>query len=439
MNDVISLAVVLAINLFLLGAVIAGGLALAFRFIENVSPRLRYVIAVCVFLLAVMIPAAVTLKAPGPVPEPVTGTAGPEANGITGLNNAPADPGPNTLDGLVAVIATSPIGGIFLALWGLGSIYLLFREAAGLRQLHRARKEWEPATDVDRAMLHCPTEIPLYFAKDQNPGTAGFLYPVIVMPGNFPASLSPQAIRLVVEHEAAHARWRDPLVNSFLRSIRAFLWISPALWLIERLIESEREAAADMAAIAAAVSDEPDMRTRALVYAETLMAVAKNLDAFGPQGRTPRMIGLKSSQSRLEDRVRRLLSSSRTTHRQVASAAAAFVMALAVMTVIPVAALSDKTGDVSGESAITDDIVRETINERPDSALQSDIVAETKKAAGQAPVTRPAQKAAVRGSGRQNEKFAPLSPLRGQLAPLKTDHMAPLKTDHMAELGPLRR
>lgn len=439
MTEVISLAVVLAINLFLLGSVIAGGLALSFRFIESASPRLRYLLAAFVFPLAVIVPLVLTLNAPGAGVEqyvpalPATEEAITGGTGITGLAHSTVFSPANPVDEIATLIAGSPIGGIFLFIWAMGCVYFLFREAAGYRQLARASREWEPATDEEQVLLQCPKELPLYFAKDQGPGTIGSLYPVVVLPRDWPDGLPVEAKRLVVRHEMAHAKWRDPLVNSLLRLVRAFFWVSPALWLIERLIESEREAAADHAAIAA-VSNEPDLKTRALVYADTLMAMAKNLDAFGGQSPTRRIIGLRGDQSKLENRVRRLLATSRTTKLHAASAAAAFVMALAVITVIPVAALPDKAGDVPGEPAMTGDIAGETINERPDGVPQSSIIAETKKAAGRAAVTRPRQKAAVRGKGGQNAKLSPLSPLRGQLAPLKTDHMAEL-----APLGPLRR
>ena len=440
MNDIISFAVVLAINLFLLGVIIAAGLTLAFRFIENVSPRLRYIIAVLVFLLAIIVPLAATLNAPGASVEDympaasITGEAITDGAGITELDRSPAAfSRPDPVNEITGIIAGSPVGGIFLLIWAIGFAYLLFREASGFRQLRLARRKWESATEAERTLLQCPEDISLYFSVDQSPGTVGSFNPVMVLPREWPDDLSVEAKRLVVQHETAHARWHDPLVNSFLRVVRAFFWVSPALSLIGRLIESEREAAADHAAITS-LSNEPEMEARVLVYAETLMAVAKNLNSFGGNRST---IGLKGSRSKLESRVRRLLSASRTSHLQIAAAAAAFVMSLAVMTVIPVAALPDKAGDSPAESGGTNVVVMETIQTGFDSPAPPGTIAGMKKAADRKPVIKPVPKAAARGSGRQSVKLSPLSPLRGQLAPLKTDHMAPLKTDHMVQLSPL--
>src|SRR4051812_7756126 len=65
MNDypVVLFALVLAVNLFLAGAIMTGGLALSFRFIENVfSPRLRYIISVGAISGAVFIPLIVSFN-----------------------------------------------------------------------------------------------------------------------------------------------------------------------------------------------------------------------------------------------------------------------------------------------------------------------------------------------------------------------------------------
>ena len=62
-SDAISFIIGLAINLLLIGWVVAGGTATAFRFIRNSSPRLRYVIAVTAFVVAAFVPLVVTSRA----------------------------------------------------------------------------------------------------------------------------------------------------------------------------------------------------------------------------------------------------------------------------------------------------------------------------------------------------------------------------------------
>src|SRR5207237_3106501 len=60
--DIVLFTLVLALNLFFLGVIIAGGIVLSFKFIENISPRWRYIMAVAAFLITIIIPLLLTIN-----------------------------------------------------------------------------------------------------------------------------------------------------------------------------------------------------------------------------------------------------------------------------------------------------------------------------------------------------------------------------------------
>lgn len=386
-SEIALFAVVLATNLALSGTILAGGLALAFRLIENVSPRLRYRCAVAVFALAILLPAAVTLKTPLSRAFPTGSTDARNYdqktinpivsdNFLFGEDEATAshETGePIAFDPLgkfISIAAGSLFGKVFVGLWMAGIIWLLFREAIGAWRLRRARRLWDPATEAERAALLCPANIPLYFDDRQSPGTAGLIHPAIVLPRRFSDSLPHDAKVLIVRHELAHARHRDPLLSFIVRFFRALFWISPAMWLLERLIDVEREAAADRAAIGFSPR-EPEFATAALDYADALLTVARDLNFSGRPRRESPVIGIGAG-SALESRIRRLLTTTRTTRRHLAFAGSIGILSLAVILIFPKAGYSEQSELLKSEvttAAAAAVIIAERRDSSPDEEL----------------------------------------------------------------------
>lgn len=402
-SGMILFAIVLAINLFLLGAVMAGGLWLTFRFIENAAPRLRYLIAVVVFLLVVLFPVVATLgisfeQKPSSNAVGAAGAAIAEAarqdtdenstgrdsasmreNDAAGVIDKTENISVSRLDSFISFTAGSVFGKLFFGLWLAGACFLIFREALGLRQIQKARKLWKSATEAEKQSLRCPKDVPLYFDRDQSPGTIGLLHPVIVLPEQFFAALPPESRRFIMRHELSHARWRDPLAGVLLRIIRAVFWISPALWLLERLIDAEREAAADRAAIASC-SNDAELEKNALSYADALLSAARGFSSFESQNQNRKLpaIGIGGEgNNKLEMRIRRLLSSAQTSRLHVASAIAAVLLTGAAAGVMPLTAFSDKLRIRQNESAVNSDRLsnisgEENLNRLSLAALQPD-------------------------------------------------------------------
>jgi len=359
-SDSVVFVVNFAVNLFLLGSLIAVTLVILLRLLRNVSPRLRYIILVIAFLAAVLMPFVITIGGSfGQVSslETITGTVlmrGIEKNFgrnevITeetcslNLAQTPEFTAAGSLNSFTLFVTDSAIGSIFPIVWILGAVYFLVRDGAAYRQLRKTRKRWKPATDSDRKELLCPENTRLYFDEYESPGTIGLFRPVIVLPKRFPDDFSLESRRYIVQHELAHVRWRDPLVNSLLRLICSVFWVSPALWLIKGFISAEREAAADYSVILKFSTNESELETTVLNFAETLVSVAKQFNAFKQQNRFNHHVMGIGADSGLENRVRRLLVySSRTSVVSITLAAITFVISLTAFTAIPFASVPIK-------------------------------------------------------------------------------------------------
>jgi beta-lactamase regulating signal transducer with metallopeptidase domain len=352
--DPVLFAVNLFVNLFLLGLLIASSLAVAFRLLKNISPRARYVTAVAAFLLAVIIPlvsilygsfnrSSILNKLAGATQQSGVENSFEQNNASThevsssDLAQPPEHSLTDSLNDFTLFVANSLPGSLLPVLWIVGALFFLFRDGAGHWRLRKTRQAWRPATEAERKELLCPADVPLYFDEYESPGTVGFFYPVIVLPRRFSDGLSLNSRRYIIQHEVAHARWRDPLANSFLRLIRALFWVSPALWLIERFVGIEREAAADYAVILEFSSDKAESETTALTFATTLIAVAKQFSSFEQRRFKPQATGIGGGRQ-LEHRIQRLLAySSQTTRLRIALAAIVFTIGLAAMALIPLA------------------------------------------------------------------------------------------------------
>ncbi len=76
-------------------------------------------------------------------------------------------------------------------------------------------------------------------------GTAGILRPVILVPDALAQVLQPLELEAILEHELAHVRRRDPLVDALQAALACVLWFFPVVWLLGRRLAVERERACD--------------------------------------------------------------------------------------------------------------------------------------------------------------------------------------------------
>lgn len=352
--DTILFFINLACNLLLFGILIGGGLIIAFRLVENASQRLRYTVAVTSFFLAALLPIAVMLNGSvnstdlvksnidnyiNVAVETFSSQTSYAALNSVSANQEPEKTLPDSLNDFTAAFADCLLGKFFCGLWIIGTIVLVSRDIVAFWQLRKARQSWRAATFAEREELAVPDKFSLYFGAE-SPATIGFFYPLIVLPEKFPEAVSLASKRYIVQHEMSHARWRDPLFNFILRLIRSLLWISPALWMLERIIADERESAADQSAVANYPENASEREEAALDYATTLVSIAKHFNFHAPSGTNT--VGLYNG-SILENRVRRLLnSSSKPSALRIFSATLVFAVSFAGVFFMPVVFHADE-------------------------------------------------------------------------------------------------
>jgi len=77
------------------------------------------------------------------------------------------------------------------------------------------------------------------------PAALGFFRPVIALPTWALRELSPEELKMVVLHEAAHLERWDDWTNLLQKVIRAALFFHPAVWWIDSRLSMEREMSCD--------------------------------------------------------------------------------------------------------------------------------------------------------------------------------------------------
>lgn len=152
---------------------------------------------------------------------------------------------------------------LLMAFWLLGMVFVLARSArarmAAARLARRARV-------VDRALWPVPGAITVRESEETDvPLIVGAVRPVIVVPAAgraWPAAWRAAA----AEHELAHIRTRDPVLQAVSEVVTALYWFHPLVWLAARQLRIERELAADDQVLLTG--------TRPSAYAEMLVSLA---------------------------------------------------------------------------------------------------------------------------------------------------------------------
>jgi hypothetical protein len=131
------------------------------------------------------------------------------------------------------------------------------------------------------------------------PCALGFVHAVILLPRRLVDQLSDAELDQVIAHEHAHLHRYDDWTNLLQCGITAAIGIHPAIWLIARRLDLEREAACDDRVVAK--TGLPDAYANCLARVATLLFAARHDDsALAP--------AVARSSALLRTRVRRLLN-----------------------------------------------------------------------------------------------------------------------------------
>ncbi len=199
----------------------------------------------------------------------------------------------------------------------------VWRARGILRRAKRGDASWRRAADEARTALGVRRPIRVVISRDVSvPITWGYWHPVVVLPVSL-ARWTAEERRLVMLHEAEHARTGDWLFALAARAACAIYWFHPAVWWAAKRLHADCELACDERVIATGArrSDYADL----LVRAGDLVAGARSADAI-PALALSRRDGLRTRLAALLDARRE----ARPLARRWAAAAAATTLLASV-------------------------------------------------------------------------------------------------------------
>jgi beta-lactamase regulating signal transducer with metallopeptidase domain len=176
------------------------------------------------------------------------------------------------------IILSASWAGYLFAAWAMGAALLLLRLSVGLWQVHRLRSDCrevelqslEPAIAEILREFATRNQATLCVSERLNvPAALGFFRPAIVFPAWLLPQLSADEIQVILLHEHAHLRRRDPWTNLAQKFVKAVFFFHPAVWWIESHLTLEREMACDDIVLAQSASPK--------AYASFLVSFAEKL------------------------------------------------------------------------------------------------------------------------------------------------------------------
>ena len=212
--------------------------------------------------------------------------------------------------------------------WLLLSLVMLYRLALAYVRLRRVKFGLQPLDrdSVDRLVANSKRPVYVGVADDLTmPCVLGFARPAIALPARLATELTPDDLERIVRHEHAHVRRWDDVANALQLVLQAIMCLNPAVHLISRSINVEREIACDDFAV------EP--LAERVQYAKCLTHIA--VSGFG-RGRALPAPGFFFNRKQLLVRVERLLERGHNGSTNIASTAR-FALAGLALVVIAVA------------------------------------------------------------------------------------------------------
>jgi hypothetical protein len=154
----------------------------------------------------------------------------------------------------------------------------------------------------------------------RTPVAAGLRRPAVLIPTDFLTAFTPAELEHVVLHEAAHLARRDHLVLLMQRAIEAIFWMHPAVRLIARRIDLEREIACDDLVVAGSRNPRE--------YASCLTRMAELCGGIRP---SPAAAGFAEYRPHLSQRVELIMKQTRASFRHRRVVLAVLVSALCAL------------------------------------------------------------------------------------------------------------
>lgn len=212
-------------------------------------------------------------------------------------------------------------------IWLCGAVVMLLRGLAGFVIARRwlvesaavAESGMEELTEIvkelsGRLKLRRLVHIVLS-DRISTPAVVGVLWPVILVPVSMLTGVPADQWRIMIAHELAHIRHRDPLVSLIQMVVESLLFFNPFVWWLNRIIRAEREACD---AVAARICGQP------MSVAKTLVDVAASIHR--PLISSAMAFAEPSSDGELSDRVLRLVQPDRPPRSKISWLSVTVVM-----------------------------------------------------------------------------------------------------------------
>ena len=184
--------------------------------------------------------------------------------------------------GSQSTVSRPSLRSAFLAAWAIGTGAAIAMILLSLVRVNRLRQLGDDLTDDGwrdtaasiGAQLGISVPVALIVHDSvATPMAGGFWRPAIFLPASA-ASWSPEQRAIVLAHELAHLRGRDPLRLILARVAVAIYWFHPLAWLAARQSSVAREQACDAAVL--------DIGTRPSTYARVLLDLAESMTPRPP-------------------------------------------------------------------------------------------------------------------------------------------------------------
>ena len=212
---------------------------------------------------------------------------------------------------------------LLVAVWGLGTLWQLAKQALGYRTLRRIVAASERSRALERyyrALVRSDVEIRL--SASFGPAVVGAWQPKILIPMRWAASLPETAMHAVILHEASHVRRNDVAAHALQKLVEALFWWNPAIRWMAAGLDVSREIACDVEASRSCETpvDYADALLTAIEYA-----------APSPGARLASALGVADALRTLDRRIDGILQAraSAGAPAQLAVAAAMLCMAAA--------------------------------------------------------------------------------------------------------------
>ena len=122
--------------------------------------------------------------------------------------------------------------------WATGCVGLMIRWWVHWRRVHHLVRSAVPAGSVESVPL-------LYSSRLREPGVAGIVRPVLLLPDGITDRLTPEQLQAILAHEIGHVRRRDNLTGAVHKLIETVFWFHPLVWWIGKRLLEERERSCD--------------------------------------------------------------------------------------------------------------------------------------------------------------------------------------------------